>query len=97
MAMDTSALLSKADIALGRLDGVAEFTPNPNLFLAMYVRKEAVVSSQIEGTQATLLDILKFEAERGAADLHADIGEVVSYVAAINYAPIPGSYVRGIV
>ena len=82
---DTINLLSEADIALGRLDGVAEFAPNPNLFLTMYVRKEAVMSSQIEGTQATLLDVLKFEAERGEGDTQAEIGEVVSYVAAINY------------
>ena len=82
---DIVNLLSEADIALGRLDGVAEFTPNPNLFLAMYVRKEAVMSSQIEGTQATLLDVLKFEAERGAGDVQTEVGEVVSYVAAINY------------
>ena len=68
---DIISLLSEADIALGRLDGVAEFTPNPNLFLAMYVRKEAVMSSQIEGTQATLLDVLKFEAERGEAEIQA--------------------------
>ena len=49
-------LLSDADRALGRLDGVTEMLPNPDLFVAMYVRKEAVLSSQIEGTQASLVE-----------------------------------------
>ncbi|MEQ1826413.1 MAG: Fic/DOC family N-terminal domain-containing protein, partial [Pirellula sp.] len=49
-------LLSDADRALGRLDGVATVLPNPDLFVAMFVRQEAVLSSQIEGTQSTLQD-----------------------------------------
>jgi len=48
-------LLSKADRALGRLDGITEILPNPDLFVAMYIRQEAVLSSQIEGTQASLV------------------------------------------
>src|ERR1700722_12509428 len=56
-------LLSDADRALGRLDGVASVLPNPDLFVAMYVRQEAVLSSQIEGTQSTLEDVLEFEAD----------------------------------
>lgn len=55
-------LLSKADIALGRLDGASAILPNADLFVAMYVNKEAVLSSQIEGTQASLVDVLAFEA-----------------------------------
>lgn len=55
-------LLSKADRALARLDGVSYTLPNPDFFVAMYVKKEAVLSSQIEGTQASLVDVLKFEA-----------------------------------
>ena len=51
-------LLSDADRALGRLDGVATVLPNPDLFVAMFVRQEAVLSSQIEGTQSTLQDVL---------------------------------------
>ena len=51
-------LLSKADRALGRLDGATDILPNPDLFVFMYVRREAVLSSQIEGTQASLLDVL---------------------------------------
>jgi Fic family protein len=54
-------VLAKAGTALGRLDGVAATLPNPELFVAMYVRREAVLSSQIEGTQSTLDDILAFE------------------------------------
>jgi len=50
--------LSQADRALGRLDGATETLPNPDLFVFMYVRKEAVISSQIEGTQASLMDVL---------------------------------------
>src|SRR5664280_2972743 len=56
-------LLSQADRALGRLDGSTTVLPNPDLFVYMYVRKEAVLSSQIEGTQASLMDILEFEAQ----------------------------------
>ncbi len=55
-------LLSSADQALGRLDGTTDILPNPDLFVFMYVRKEAVLSSQIEGTQASLIDVLQFEA-----------------------------------
>ena len=55
-------LLSDADRALGRLDGVTTILPNPNLFVAMYVKQEAVFSSQIEGTQSTLEDVLEYEA-----------------------------------
>jgi len=51
-------LLSDADRKLGRLDGITQILPNPELFVAMYVKKEAVLSSQIEGTQASLIDVL---------------------------------------
>jgi Fic family protein len=51
-------LLSEADLALGRLDGSIQILPNPDLFVYMYVRKEAVLSSQIEGTQSSLQDLL---------------------------------------
>jgi Fic family protein len=54
-------LLERANRALGRLDGLAVLLPDPTLFLYMYVRKEAVLSSQIEGTQSTLSDLLLFE------------------------------------
>jgi Fic family protein len=54
-------LLSRADQAIGRLDGVTSTLPDPDLFVAMYVRQEAVLSSQIEGTQSSLDDVLTFE------------------------------------
>ncbi len=57
------AMLSKADLALGRLAGSIETLPNPDLFVLMYVRKEAVLSSQIEGTQSSLQDLLAAEAQ----------------------------------
>lgn len=78
-------LLSDADRALGRLDGVASVLPNPDLFVAMYVRHEAVLSSQIEGTQSTLEDVLQFEAEGRREDRPRDVEEVVNYVKAMNY------------
>lgn len=78
-------LLSNADRALGRLDGITSILPNPDLFVAMFVRKEAVLSSQIEGTQSTLDDVLQFELGEEGVDLPKDIGEVVNYVSAMNY------------
>jgi len=82
---ELTRLLSDADRALGRLDGVASVLPNPNLFVAMYVRQEAVLSSQIEGTQSTLEDVLQFEADAKGTDVPRDVGEVVNYIRAINY------------
>jgi Fic family protein len=57
------ALLSEADRALARLDGMTTVLPNPDLLIAMYVKKEALLSSQIEGTQASLEGVLEFEAD----------------------------------
>jgi Fic family protein len=82
---DLTKLLSDADRALGRLDGVASVLPNPDLFVAMYVRHEAVLSSQIEGTQSTLEDVIEFEAEGSRAGRAKDVEEVVNYVAAMNH------------
>jgi hypothetical protein len=73
-------LLSDADRALGELNGSVRTLPHPELFVSMYVRKEAALSSQIEGTQASLLDVLEFEAralETGAAP---DVDEIANYV-----------------
>lgn len=85
--MDTELirLLSDSNRALGRLDGVASVLPNPDLFVAMYVRQEAVLSSQIEGTQSTLEDVLEFEAERKISDRPKDVEEVINYVKAMNF------------
>ena len=78
-------LLSKADRALGRLDGSIQTLPNPDLFVFMYVRKEAVLSSQIEGTQSSLHDVLAAEAKILAPDRPQDVNEVVNHVAAMNH------------
>src|SRR5438309_350915 len=82
---ELARLLSDADRALGRLDGVASVLPNPNLFVAMYVRQEAVLSSQIEGTQSTLEDVLQFEADARGRGVPRDVEEVVNYIRAMNY------------
>lgn len=77
--------LSAAERAIGRLDGITMLLPKQELFLYMYVRKEAVLSSQIEGTQSTLTDLLRFEMEaRGGAPID-DIREVSNYVDALMY------------
>lgn len=80
-----SALLSRADQALGRLDGVTSTLPDPDLFVAMYVRQEAVLSSQIEGTQSSLNDVLVFELDPAGRETPADVSDVVNYVRALNY------------
>ncbi len=77
--------LSEADYALGRLDGAILTLPNPDLFVAMYVRKEAVLSSQIEGTQSSLQDVLAAEARLLDPSTPSDVGEVINYVRAMNY------------
>jgi Fic family protein len=78
-------LLSEADRALGRLDGSIKTLPNPDLFVFMYVRKEAVLSSQIEGTQSSLQDVLAAEAKILTPDRPQDAEEVVNYVRAMNH------------
>jgi Fic family protein len=78
-------LLSDADQHLARLDALSTLLPNPDLFVAMYVKHEAVLSSQIEGTQSTLDDILALEAHTHQASAPPDAGEVVNYVRAMNY------------
>ena len=77
------SLLSQADQSLGRLDGVGDRLPNPDMFVTMYVRKEAVLSSQIEGTQASLEDVLEYEVNTRRR-LPADVAETYNYVEALN-------------
>lgn len=79
------ALLSRADRALGRLDGSIHTLPHPDLFVAMYVRKEAVLSSQIEGTQSSLQDVLAAEARVLDANRPSDVSEVFNYIDAMNH------------
>jgi Fic family protein len=86
--IDVLALLERlglAERALGRLDGITMLLPHQELFLYMYVRKEAVLSSQIEGTQSTLSDLLRFETEVQAGQPIDDIREVSNYVDAMMY------------
>ena len=78
-------VLSAADRALGRLDGAVQTLPDADLFMRMYVRKEAVLSSRIEGTQSSLNDVLAAEARRSAPGLAGDVREVNNYVDAMNY------------
>jgi len=77
-------LLSAADRAMGRLDGSVLTLPNPDLFVFMYVRKEAVLSSQIEGTQSSLQDLLSAEAQVFDEHRPRDVDEVINYVRAMN-------------
>ncbi len=78
-------LLSKADRDLARLDGITTVLPNADLFIAMYVKKEALLSSQIEGTQASLEGVLEFEADLTPKEDVSEIKEVINYIKALNY------------
>jgi Fic family protein len=76
------SLLSNANHALGTLSGLGERLPNPHLFIAPFLRREAVVSSRIEGTQSTISDLLIFEATKKD---EKDVQEVQNYVKALEY------------
>lgn len=78
-------LLSKADRNLARLDGITTVLPNADLFIAMYVKKEALLSSQIEGTQASLEGVLEFEADLTPREDVNEIKDVINYIKALNY------------
>jgi len=78
-------LLSTADQAVGRLDGITEILPNPELFLEMYIRHEAVESSQIEGTQSTFEDLLTFEVDPRSHRVPDDVTEIVNYIRAMSH------------
>ena len=84
---DSSMLnvLSQADRNLGRLGGATVTLPDPDLFVFMYVRKEAVLSSQIEGTQSSLMDLLEFEAGARLRGHPRDVIEVSNYIDAMNH------------
>ena len=100
---DLVRLLSEADLAVGRLDGLARSLPNPDLFVAMYVRREAVLSSQIEGTQSSLDDLLAFEIDAPGMVQPVDVAETINYVRAMNTGlrllpdiPLSGRLIRAI-
>jgi Fic family protein len=78
-------LLERAILALGRLDSITTLLPDPQLFLYAYVRREAVLSSQIEGTQSSLSDLLLFELEEAPGVPFDDVVEVSNYVAALEH------------
>ena len=78
-------LLESAVLALGRLDGISAMLPDKTLFLYAYVRKEAVLSSQIEGTQSSLSDLLLFELDEAPGVPIEDVSEVSNYVAALDH------------
>ena len=82
---DIPALLSRADRSLGRLDGSVHTLPDADLFILMYVRKEAVLSSQIEGTQSSLHDLLSAEADLYDDKAPKDVEDVINYVSAMNH------------
>lgn len=82
---DLIARKERADQALGRLDGITMMLPDPELFLYQYVRKEALLSSQIEGTQSSLADLLLFELNEAPGVPLDDVEEVSNYVAALNH------------
>ncbi|MDP9190791.1 MAG: Fic family protein [Acidobacteriota bacterium] len=86
--------LERATLALGRLDGVGALLPDRTLFLYSYVRKEAVLSSQIEGTQSSLSDLLLFELDEAPGVPLDDVTEVSNYVAALEHglARIDGGF-----
>lgn len=89
--VDLPALRRQMDgalVALGRLDAIWVLRPEPGLFLYVYVRKEAVLSSQIEGTQSSLSDLLLFEIDEAPGVPLDDVREVSSYVAALEHGLI---------
>src|SRR3954453_18592725 len=80
----TILLLSQADAALSELSGLGRYLPNPDLLIAPYVKREAVASSRIEGTQADLSDLLLDEIEPKRTPPGSDVYEIRNYLAALN-------------
>jgi Fic family protein len=79
-------LLTRADYAVARLDVAGEMVPSLDWFIYAFVRKEAVVSSQIEGTQATLVDLFEYEAEDDDRQPVEDVRDICNYLDALKYA-----------
>jgi len=97
------AALSSADRALARLDGATSTLPDPELFVYAFMRQEAVFSSQIEGTQASLDDLLEFEADQSLPGKSDDVADVVNYLGAMRWGreqlptlPVSLRLIRGI-
>ena len=85
MSSEMQVALSSADRALARLDGATSILPNPDLFVYAFMRQEAVLSSQIEGTQASLEDVLEFEAGGDSIQRTDDLTEIVNYLNAMRW------------
>jgi Fic family protein len=85
LSRNRQQLLERATLALGRLDGTALLLPDPHLFLYAYMRREAVLSSRIEGPQSSLADLLLFELEEAPGVPFDDVVEVSNYVAAMDH------------
>ena len=85
LAGERQLLLERALLACGRLDGVSALLPDPDLFLYAYIRREAVLSSQIEGTQSSLSDLLLFELDEAPGVPFDDVVEVSNYVSALEH------------
>src|SRR6266446_5113275 len=83
---ELAATLARAERALARLEIAGEMVPSHDWFIYAFVRKEAVISSQIEGTQATLVDLLEYEAEKEGCRPDEDVREVCNYLDALTYA-----------
>jgi len=86
IAGPSARLHDQALLACGRLDAVTALLPEPDLFLYAYVRREALLSSQIEGTQSSLSDLLLFELEQAPGVPFDDVVEVSNYVAALEHS-----------
>jgi Fic family protein len=82
---ELARLHEKALLACGRLDAVTTLLPEPDLFIYAYVRREALLSSQIEGTQSSISDLLRFEAEGAPGAPFNEVAEVSNYVSAMEH------------
>jgi len=83
----SASVIQKANLAtlkLGKLDGITQLLPDLNFFLFMYIRKDAASSSQIEGTQATIVDVIEAESKTNA-DLPDDVDDILHYIQALQY------------
>lgn len=84
LTSETTRLLEKANLQVGKLDGITQTLPDLDFFIFMYVRKEAALSSEIEGTQATMVDSIKAELEM-TKTLPKDVNDILHYIQAMNY------------
>ena len=85
IGLATIKRLSAADFALGELRGIGQMLPNPQLLINPFLRREAILSSRIEGTIASLDQLILFEVEPSRAPQNPDVGEVANYVSAMEY------------